>query len=59
MKKLMIGLVAAVTMVGSCTQPCSGIKESGTTYVADALAPYVERGELPGAVSMLYKDGVK
>ena len=58
MKKLMIGLVAAVAMVGCCTQPCNGIKDSGTTYVADALAPYVESGELPGAVCMLYKDGV-
>ena len=58
MKKLMIGLVAAVAMAGCCTQPCNGIKDSGTTYVADALAPYVEKGELPGAVCMLYKDGV-
>ena len=58
MKKLMIGLVAAVAMVGCCTQPCDGIKDSGTTYMADALAPYIERGELPGVVSMLYSDGV-
>ena len=39
MKKLMIGLVAAAAMVGCCTQPCDGIKDSGTTYMADALAP--------------------
>ena len=58
MKKLMIGLVAAVAMVGCCTQPCDGIKDSGTTYMADALAPYIESGELPGVVSMLYSDGV-
>ena len=58
MKKLMIGLVAVVAMVGCSRQPCNGIKDSGTTYVADALAPYVESGELPGAVCMLYKDGV-
>ena len=58
MKKLMIGLVAAVAMVGCCTQPCDGIKDSGTTYMADALAPYIEKGELPGVVSMLYSDGV-
>ena len=49
MKKLMIGLVAAVAMAGCCTQPCDGIKDSGTTYMADALAPYIEKGELPGA----------
>ena len=58
MKKLMIGLVAAAAMVGCCTQPCDGIKDSGTTYMADALAPYIEKGELPGVVSMLYSDGV-
>ena len=58
MKRLLIGLAVAAALAGCCTQPCNGIKESGTTYVADALAPYVESGELPGAVSMLYKDGV-
>ena len=58
MNKLIIGLVAAVAMVGCCTQPCDGIKDSGTTYMADALAPYIEKGELPGVVSMLYSDGV-
>lgn len=58
MKRLIVELVAAATIVGCCTQPCNGIKESGTTYVADAVAPYIESGELPGAVSMLYKDGV-
>ena len=58
MKKLMIILVAAVSLAGYCTQPCNGLKDSGTTYVADALAQYIEKGVLPGAVSMLYKDGV-
>ena len=33
--------------------------ESGTTYVYDVLKPYVDSGELPGAISILYKDGVQ
>jgi len=33
--------------------------ESGTTFARDALKPYVDRGELPGAVSVFYKDGVQ
>ena len=32
---------------------------AGTSYVMDALAPYVEKGELPGAISILYNDGVQ
>ena len=55
MKRLLFVLAAAV-VAGCCTAPCG--RDSGTTYVADALAPYVERGELPGAVSILDNDGV-
>ena len=55
MKRLLFVLAAAVA-AGCCTSPCG--RDSGTTYVADALAPYVERGELPGAVSILDNDGV-
>ena len=56
MKKLMMVLAAAAAIAGCCTAPCG--KESGTTFVKDALAPYAESGELPGAISILYKDGV-
>ena len=56
MKKLMLGLAAAAMLAGCCTQPKTN--ESGTTFVRDALMPYVENGQLPGAVSILYKDGV-
>lgn len=35
------------------------VRPSGTAYVAEALRPYLESGELPGAVSILYKDGVE
>lgn len=33
--------------------------DSGTTFVRDALAGYVERGEVPGYISLLHDDGVQ
>ena len=56
-KKLMLGIAAAALVAICCTADCD--KASNTTFVKDALAPYVESGELPGAVSILYKDGAK
>ena len=56
MKRLMIGMAAAIALAGCCAPKCG--EGSRTTYVADALAPYVEKGELPGAISILYNDGV-
>lgn len=33
--------------------------ESKTHYAEDVLKPYVESGQLPGAISIFYKDGVQ
>jgi len=55
MKKLMFFAALAAMVAGCATD---GIKDSETTFARDALAPYVERGELPGAVNIFYKDGV-
>jgi CubicO group peptidase (beta-lactamase class C family) len=55
MKKLVVLAAAAAAMAGCCAAAC--VRESGTTFVKDALAPYVESGELPGAISILYNDG--
>ena len=52
-----LGLLAALFTAGCCTG--NAPKESGTTYAYDALKPYVESGELPGAISILYKDGIQ
>ena len=38
---------------------CGGAKPSGTTFVRDAIDPWVEKGELPGAISILYNNGVQ
>ena len=57
MKRLvaLIGLASAVA--GCCTGNCP--KDSGTTFARDALQKYVDSGEMPGAISVFYKDGVQ
>ena len=57
MKRLIFIVGAALAVAGCCT--ANGPKDSGTTYAHDALAPYVENGQLPGAISVFYKDGVQ
>ena len=37
----------------------SKITDSKTNYAEQALLPYIESGQLPGAISVLYKDGVQ
>ena len=36
-----------------------GAKDSKTHYAKDALQPFVDSGELPGAINVFYKDGVQ
>ena len=52
-------LVAVVLAAAGCCAVPRGPRASGTTFAADVLRPYVERGELPGAISVLYKDGLE
>ncbi len=62
MKKVLLIFAAAALALGfRAAEPFERehVKESGTTYVHDALEPYVKSGELPGAISILYKDGVQ
>ncbi len=49
MKKLLVVLVAAV----------SAVAFGETKYAEEALAPYVESGALPGAISVFIKPGVE
>ena len=56
MKKLMIVLAGLAVVAGCATD---GVRESGTTFVYDALKPYVDDGRLPGAISVLYDNGVQ
>ena len=49
-------LCVAAILSGSL---CGAVKRSDTNFVEETLRPYVESGELPGAISILYKDGVQ
>lgn len=52
------GILAAMMSVGAA--PSDGrVKDSKTTFAKDVLQPYVDSGELPGAISILYKDGIQ
>ncbi len=58
MKKLMSILV--VLAASFCLMmPAQAQKNSKTTYAKDVLQPYVDNGQLAGAISVFYKDGVQ
>ena len=58
MKTLKLSLVVAALALAGCAS-LNSPKDSDTHYVADAVSPWLEKGEFPGAVSILYKDGVQ
>ena len=51
--------MAMLVLLSNCTTAQTGAIESKTSYAKDALQEYVESGQLPGAISVLYKDGVQ
>ena len=58
MKKRFVLLLASLCVVmamGAQTKT----KESKTTFAKEALQPYVKSGQLAGAISVFYKDGVQ
>ena len=55
----MLAFAAAVLAAAGGAASASAARESGTTFAKDALQPYVDSGELPGAISVFYKDGVQ
>ena len=57
MNKLIIALVGASLLAGCST--CNCPVDSGTTFAKDALAPYVEKGQLPGAINVFYGNGAQ
>ena len=48
----------ALLAVAGCASP-DVVSTSGTDFAEKALAQYVEKGELPGAISVFCKDGVQ
>ena len=51
--------MAMLVLLSNCTTAQTGAIESETSYAKDALQEYVESVQLPGAISVLYKDGVQ
>lgn len=58
MKKIMM-LIACMAIVWGCSTVCNRPEGPGTTFAKDALAPFVENGQLPGAINVFYKDGLQ
>ena len=58
MKVRVLCVVAALFMTVAAHAQ-SRAKASGTHFVEEALKPYVDSGQLAGAISVLYKDGVQ
>ncbi len=52
-------LLIAATVLLCTAAGAKGPKDSKTHYAYDVLLPYVESGQLPGAISVFYKDGVQ
>ena len=57
-KKLVL-LVAVMALITGCRTINNGAKDSGTSFAKDALTPYIESGQLPGAINVFYKDGIQ
>ena len=55
MKLTSLFLAALFAVSCSAAEP----KASGTAYAQEALKPFLESGELPGAISVFYKAGVQ
>jgi len=59
MKKAFLILLVAVLLPLSSVSAREKVKDSGTNYVREALQKVVDEGILPGAISVLYSDGVQ
>lgn len=56
MKKILILLLASFCLTMTAKP---GPKDSKTSFAKEALQPYVDSGQLAGAISVFYKDGVQ
>ena len=52
-------LFAVVICSGLQASAQKRVKDSKTTYAQEVLQPYVDNGQLSGAISVFYKDGVQ
>lgn len=51
-------LIATMTLLTSLSLHAE-VKNSNTTFAKDALTPFVQSGQLPGAICVFYKDGIQ
>ena len=51
-------LVAGV-VAGCCCTKAPKYRDSKTNFAQEAVKPYIESGELPGVISVFYKDGLQ
>ena len=58
MKFACVLVIVVVSFSASATAQKKA-KDSKTTYAKEALQPYVDNGQLAGAISVFYKDGVQ
>ena len=56
MRKTLFLLIAVFSLSLSAK---TGPRESKTSFAREALQPYVDKGQLAGAISVFYKDGVQ
>ena len=55
-----LALTALLTGCGTCGETkTAAVTNSGTHFAADAVKPYIDSGECPGAISVLYKNGIQ
>ena len=59
MKRILYAIVALVLLSGTTAQAQKKVVESKAQYAREVLTPYVESGQLPGAISIFYNDGVQ
>ena len=52
-------ILIVMTMLGVTAHAQKKAVDSKTTYAKEVLQPYVESGQLPGAISVFYNDGVQ
>lgn len=52
-------LAAVAAALSGCQSVNRGYVDSKTTFAKDALMPYVQNGQLPGAINVFYKDGIQ
>lgn len=55
-----IMLIASVAIITTgCQSVPDALKKAETTFAKDALMPFVQSGQLPGAINVFYKNGIQ